>query len=245
MRLVIIIKKINRIIPKLKVSNLFETFFIYRNKNTRMRLLKYFENFLNDEEKAYIKIHSFYYTETVGKNSSFLSIYSEPGSSIDKYPQNFDKYEMEQIEKILKPDFKKVNFVKFFDKDVPNLKKLSFSKDDFSLDIFKDNNDYYYVRYIKKNKAQFFECDYKDGLINLISDLKNGKFDYYYSDNIILVGSKTNLLRDMQERYQTETFGDEIYYYDNGYHFGTLYKEGRFLELRHDGSLDENGRRKK
>jgi hypothetical protein len=29
------------------------------------------------------------------------------------------------------------------------------------------------------------------------------------------------------------------------YHFGTLYKEGKFLELRHDGSLDENGRRKK
>lgn len=212
-----------------------------------MRLLKYFENFLNQsqEEKAYTKIHSFYYQEIVSNKTSYLSIYFEPGNSINKDPQNFDKSEIDQIETLFKPVFKKVNFEKFFDKDVPDPKILRFSKDDFSLDIFKDNDDYYYVRYIKKNKGQFFECDYKDGLINLISDIKIGKFDYYYSDKIILVGTKTNLLRDMQERYQTETFGDETYYYDNGYHFATLYKEGKFLELRHDGSLDENGRRKK
>jgi len=49
----------------------------------------------------------------------------------------------------------------------------------------------------------------------------------------------------MQERYQTETFGDEIFFYDNGYHFGTLYKHVDFLELRHDGSLNEYGWRKK
>jgi len=220
-----------------------------------MRLLKYFENFLNQshEEKAYTKIHSFYYQEIVSNKTSYLSIYFEPGNSINKDPQNFDKSEIDQIETLFKPVFKKVNFEKFFDKDVPDPKILQFSKDDFSLDIFKDNDDYYYVRYIKKNKGQFFECDYKDGLINLISDIKIGKFDYYYSSQVILVGTvfnqhswiKTNLLRDMQERYQTEEFCGEIYYYDNGYHFGTLYKEGKFLELRHDGSLDQNGRRKK
>jgi guanylate kinase len=31
------------------------------------------------------------------------------------------------------------------------------------------------------------------------------------------------------------------YFFDDGYHFGTLYKEGRFLELRHDGSINEYG----
>ena len=226
-----------------------------------MRLLKYFENFLNQshDEKVYTKIHSFYYqeiekggadnedpeTEGEAEKTSYLSIYFEPGNSINKDPQNFDKSEIDQIETLFKPVFKKVNFEKFFDKDVPDPKILQFSKDDFSLDIFKDNDDYYYVRYIKKNKGQFFECDYKDGLINLISDIKIGKFDYYYSGKVISVGTKTNFLRDIQERYHTEEFCGEIYYYDNGHHFGTLYKQGSFLELRHDGSLDENGRRKK
>jgi hypothetical protein len=56
-----------------------------------------------------------------------------------------------------------------------------------------------------------------------------------------LVGKKTNLLSDMKERYEYDINGDEIYFFDDGYHFGTLYKEGRFLELRHDGSINEYG----
>lgn len=65
--------------------------------------------------------------------------------------------------------------------------------------------------------------------------------DYYKSKNKILVGMKTNLLTDMKRRYDFEVSGDEIYFFDNGFHFGTLYKEGRFYELKHDGTLDEYG----
>ena len=52
----------------------------------------------------------------------------------------------------------------------------------------------------------------------------------------------------MKERYEyaSRVFGntDEIYFFDKGYHFGTLFKEGSFLELKHDGSLNDLGWRK-
>ena len=72
----------------------------------------------------------------------------------------------------------------------------------------------------------------------------NDIIDYYNSKNIILVGMETNLLPDMKRRYDFEVNGDEIYFFDKGFHFGTLFKEGRFYELRHDGTLDEYGWRK-
>ena len=72
--------------------------------------------------------------------------------------------------------------------------------------------------------------------------------DYHNSKNKILVGKNTNLLRVMKERYEyaSRVFGntDEIYFFDKGYHFGTLFKEGSFLELKHDGSLNDLGWRK-
>jgi len=74
-----------------------------------------------------------------------------------------------------------------------------------------------------------------------LNENKNNIKDYYNSKNIILVGKKTNFLSDMKERYEYDINGDEIYFFDDGYHFGTLYKEGRFLELKHDGSLNEYG----
>jgi len=72
----------------------------------------------------------------------------------------------------------------------------------------------------------------------------NDIIDYYKSKNIILLGMKTNLLPDMKRRYDFEVNGDEIYFFDKGFHFGTLFKEGRFYELKHDGTLDEYGWRK-
>jgi hypothetical protein len=199
-----------------------------------MKLLKYFENFLN-EEKLYKKLYS-----VVEYNNDFMVIKYEvtDTESLKKKLFVFDILEIEDIKDLLNP--------KFDEPSTLNSKYAFFSKGDFSFEIFKDIDDYYYVRYAKKNSFQYFECDGKDGLKAFISDLKGGKFDYYYSGKVILVGSKTNFLKDMKkEGYQTEEFFGEIYYYDNGYHFGTLYKQGSFLELRHDGSLDENGKRKK
>jgi len=211
-----------------------------------MRLLKYFENFLNQsqDEKAYTKL------DAIFDGGTFISIQiSESLQLINKDLSNFNQNEIDLIKNLLKKEDKRLTFE--FNKNRTNEKRLVFYKsgyttDEFSLEIYRDDDEYYFVRYSKEEgPRQSFECDYKDGLINLISDIKIGKFDYYYSGKVILVGTKTNLLRDMQERYQTETFGDETYYYDNGYHFATLYKQGKFLELRHDGSLDQNGRRKK
>jgi hypothetical protein len=206
-----------------------------------MRLLKYFENFLN-EEKLYKKLYS-----VVGYDD-FIFIKYEVTGSLKKNLKDFDSLEIKQIKNLLYPKFNEPLATVVIGGLLPtptDSKRLFFSEGDFSFEIFKDIDDYYYIRYDKKNTYQYFECDGKDGLMDFISDLKVGKFDYYFSRNMILVGSKTNLLKNMEERYQTEEFFGEIYYYDNGYHFGTLYKEGRFLELRHDGSLDENGRRKK
>jgi hypothetical protein len=81
----------------------------------------------------------------------------------------------------------------------------------------------------------------KTTIREFLNENKNNIKDYYNSTNIILVGKKTNLLSDMKERYEYDINGDEIYFFDDGYHFGTLYKEGRFLELRHDGSINEYG----
>lgn len=69
----------------------------------------------------------------------------------------------------------------------------------------------------------------------------NDIIDYYNSKNIILVGIKTNFLPDMKRRYDFVVNGDEIYFFDKEFHFGTLYKEGGFYELKHDGTLDEYG----
>ena len=69
-------------------------------------------------------------------------------------------------------------------------------------------------------------------------------FDYYRSKNIIMVGSRTNFLKHMLNKYAHIKRNREIYFFENGYHFGTLYKVGSFMEFQHDGSVDEYGRRK-
>jgi hypothetical protein len=67
--------------------------------------------------------------------------------------------------------------------------------------------------------------------------------DYSNSKSKILVGLKTDLLRNMKERYEYKEDGDTIYFFDkNGNHFGTLFDLGsRYQELRHNGKLDDYG----
>jgi hypothetical protein len=67
--------------------------------------------------------------------------------------------------------------------------------------------------------------------------------DYSNSKSKILVGLKTDLLRNMKERYKTKEDGDSIYFFDkSGNHFGTLFDLGsRYQELRHNGKLDDYG----
>ncbi len=57
--------------------------------------------------------------------------------------------------------------------------------------------------------------------------------DYENSRNIILVGLKTNLLRDMLDRYEHEEDGDSIHFFDKkGNHFATLFDRGtRYQEI--------------
>jgi hypothetical protein len=68
--------------------------------------------------------------------------------------------------------------------------------------------------------------------------------DYSKSKSKILVGLKTNLLKDMKDRYDFEEDNDNIHFFDKGNHIGTLFDVGsRFQELRHDGSIDDKGYR--
>ena len=63
------------------------------------------------------------------------------------------------------------------------------------------------------------------------------------SRNKIIVGLKTNLLKDMKDRYDHQMDGDKIHFFDNkGVHFGTLFDVGtRYQMLLHDGRLDDKG----
>jgi hypothetical protein len=74
-----------------------------------------------------------------------------------------------------------------------------------------------------------------------INESKN--IDFKNSKNKILVGLKTNLLKDMMDRYEHVIDGDMIHFFDTkGVHFGTLFDlETRYQELRHDGRLDDKG----
>jgi hypothetical protein len=67
--------------------------------------------------------------------------------------------------------------------------------------------------------------------------------DYNDSKNKILVGLKTDLLRNMKDRYEYKEDRDNIHFFDkSGNHFGTLFDIGsRYQELRHNGKLDDYG----
>lgn len=84
----------------------------------------------------------------------------------------------------------------------------------------------------------------KEEVRRQLKEMSNGIKDYSDSKNKILVGTKSNLLNNMKQRYDFEIDGDETYFFDKGFHFGTLYQVGRFYELHHDGTLDDKGYRK-
>ena len=78
-----------------------------------------------------------------------------------------------------------------------------------------------------------------------LKEMSDSIIDYSNSENKILVGTKTNLLNNMKKRYDFEIDGDKTYFFDkkDGFHFGTLYQEGGFYELKHDGTLNDKGYR--
>ena len=67
--------------------------------------------------------------------------------------------------------------------------------------------------------------------------------DYDDSKKLIIVGLKTNLLNDMKRRYEYQSDGDKIHFFDSkGNHFGTLFDVGTsWQQLRHNGRLDYYG----
>lgn len=76
-----------------------------------------------------------------------------------------------------------------------------------------------------------------------INESRKSLNDYEKSRDKILIGLKTNLLRDMLDRYDHEEAGDSIHFFDKkGNHFATLFDRGsRYQELRHNGTVDDKG----
>ena len=75
------------------------------------------------------------------------------------------------------------------------------------------------------------------------NESSNKIIDYNNSKNKILVGLKTNLLKDMLDRYEHEEDGDSVHFFDKkGNHFATLFDRGtRYQELKHNGTVSEYG----
>lgn len=74
------------------------------------------------------------------------------------------------------------------------------------------------------------------------NESSNKIIDYSNSKNKILVGLKTNLLKDMLDRYEHEEDGDSIHFFNKGNHFATLFDRGtRYQELKHNGTVNAYG----
>ena len=126
--------------------------------------------------------------------------------------------------------------------------------------LLKENSNQKIINTLKERKINYTDFEDINNFLNLLGytekeidtifteyfEMETGFkiFDYSKSKNFIMVGSRTNFLNHMINKYEYIKGKDEIYFFDDGYHFGTLYKMGRFMELHHDGSLDEYGRRK-
>lgn len=78
---------------------------------------------------------------------------------------------------------------------------------------------------------------------DFLNESRKSLNDYEKSRDKILVGLKTNLLRDMLDRYDHEEAGDSIHFFDKkGNHFATLFDRGtRYQELRHNGTVNDKG----
>lgn len=74
------------------------------------------------------------------------------------------------------------------------------------------------------------------------NESSNKIIDYSNSKNKILVGLKTNLLRNMLDRYEHEEDDDSVYFFNKGNHFATLFDRGtRYQVIQHDGKLNDYG----
>jgi hypothetical protein len=117
----------------------------------------------------------------------------------------------------------------------------------FRMQVTQDLGNEIEIKNITKNynDAPFKrpKTDYKGAFI---VESKKDIVDYAKSTNKILVGLKTNLLKDMKDRYDFMVDGDSIHFFDkNGEHFGTIFDVGsRYQELRHNGKLNDLGRLK-
>lgn len=93
-----------------------------------------------------------------------------------------------------------------------------------------------------KNESKFMKMArslYLEDSSTKINDYSNSKYK-------ILVGRKTNLLKNMKERYETKSSDNgDIHYIDKGHHFATLEDHAGHLVMMHDGSLNDYGYRNK
>lgn len=78
---------------------------------------------------------------------------------------------------------------------------------------------------------------------SFINESKMVITDYSDSKNKIIVGLKTNLLKDMMDRYAYREDGDSIHFFNNkDKHFATLFDRGtQYQVLHHDGSINDYG----
>lgn len=117
--------------------------------------------------------------------------------------------------------------------------KVSFTKAKVFYDILDDYTSTV-VEFIDSAFIKPLKSDIK--LEEPTNEAKETIIDYSNSKNKILVGLKTDLLRNMKDRYDYKEDGDSIYFFDKGEHIGTLFDLGsRYQELKHNGKLDDKG----
>jgi hypothetical protein len=102
---------------------------------------------------------------------------------------------------------------------------------------------YVKVRELSNNEYNKYKNMPEQSIKEAMDEAKQSIVDYSNSKNKILVGLKTDLLRNMKERYEYKEDGDSIYFFDKeGNHFGTLFDLGtRYQELLHNGTIDDKG----
>lgn len=71
-------------------------------------------------------------------------------------------------------------------------------------------------------------------MITLFEKYKNIN-DYSKSNNYITIDE--NILNDMKFHYDYKHDGSVIHFFKKDFHFATLFYEGTFLVIKHDGSL--------
>jgi len=142
----------------------------------------------------------------------------------DPYMKDLDKEEQEEKEEQMKKQ------AKMADDDPAAYKEMPGSEEAREKGKVKTST------YTKKYHELYGDNDKKNESTNKIIDYSNSK-------NKILVGLKTNLLKDMLDRYTHDEDGDSVHFFDKkGNHFATLFDRGtRYQELKHNGTVSEYG----